>query len=844
METSSSPQHIYPFLQGGGEMGELTRTYDWAQTSLGPPSSWPQSLCTTLGIVLHSAFPMFLFWGNELTCFYNDAFRPSLGSAGKHPALGKTGKEVWPEIWDFIGPLIQQVMTTGEPVYFDDQLVPFYRNSRVEDIYWTFSYSPAYGDDGHINGVFVTCTETTEKIRTIKQLRESNDQLAFAIEATELGTWDLNPITNTVSANARLKQWLGQPLDGDISLPVAIAVIADKDRERVIEAIQKALQYDSGGTFDIDFTLVHPVSLDERIVRAKGKAWFTDEQIAYRFNGTLQDITERKQAEKILTDSEQTLRSIVESAPFPIGVYIGPHMQIQLVNQSIMNVWGKGNEVVGKRYADVLPELKDQGIYEQLDNVYRTGVAFHARQQRVDLEVDGKIQPFFFNYSFTPLFNADGQVYGVMNTAAEITDLILAKQKIEDTEAALRGAVELAELANWSMDVQTRRFQYSERFMDWLGFTENTKSLDEAYNPLPDEFKQQVADAIEAVLQPGSSGYYKNEHPIINRLTGQVRIIHAQAQLFYDTNGNPVRLSGTAQDITQQRQLQIALERQVQERTEELEASNEELAAINEELAATNEEIAVANKDLEESNKNLLRSNQNLEQFAYVASHDLQEPLRKIQQFGDLLKTRYTASTGDELIYLERMQSAASRMSVLIKDLLTFARISTQQDATQPVSLNQVINSVLNDLELAIQDTNAVVRVGALPTIMGDRGQLGQLFLNLFSNALKFHQPDLPPLIRVEASQVSVNKLPASINPARGTKIYHRIDVVDNGIGFDEKYVNRIFQVFQRLHSKNKFAGTGIGLAICEKVAVNHGGAITAHSKPGQGATFSVFLPV
>lgn len=160
---SKNNSETYSFLDGGGEMGKLIAEMDWTNTSLGPISGWPASLWTTLGIILHSGFPHFFFWGNDLISFYNDAFRPSLGVNGKHPALGKMGKEVWPEIWDFIGPLIEKVMTTGEYVKFEDQLVPFYRNGRIEDIYWTFSYSPAYNDAGEVNGVFVTCTETTEK---------------------------------------------------------------------------------------------------------------------------------------------------------------------------------------------------------------------------------------------------------------------------------------------------------------------------------------------------------------------------------------------------------------------------------------------------------------------------------------------------------------------------------------------------------------------------------------------------------------------------------------------------------------------------------------------------------
>ncbi|WP_460953268.1 PAS domain-containing protein [Spirosoma litoris] len=560
--------------------------------------------------------------------------------------------------------------------------------------------------------------------------------------------------------------------------------------------------------------------------------------------GLVLDITEQVLTRQRLEDSEARMRSIVESAPFPIGVYVGRQMQIQLANQSIKDVFGKGDDVIGKLYPELLPELANQKIFEQLDSVYTTGIPFHAKTQRVDIVVDGKLQPYYFNYSFTPLYDASGKIYGVMNTGAELTDLVLAKQQVEKAEASLRGAIELAELATWSIEIKTGIFTFSKRFMDWLGFSEATKTMDEAYNPLPDEYRQSVADAIEAVIQPGSSGLYRNEHPIINRLTGQVRIISTQAQVFYDDAGEPITLTGTAQDITVQRQLQIALEHQVQERTEELEAANEELAAINEELAATNEEYAATNEELEEANQLFSRSNDNLQRFAYVASHDLQEPLRKVQQFGDLLKSQYATQLGDGIGYLERMQAAASRMSNLIKDLLSFSRISTKQDASALVSLNSVLNNVISDLDLRIQETGALVTVDLLPRIQGDKSQLEQLFLNLLSNALKFRQPNTAPLILVKARTVPVNELPPSIKPARLTPNYYQIDVSDNGIGFDEKYVDRIFQVFQRLHSKSEFAGTGIGLAICEKVVANHGGAITAHSKPGQGATFNLYFPI
>lgn len=231
-----------------------------------------------------------------------------------------------------------------------------------------------------------------------------------------------------------------------------------------------------------------------------------------------------------------------------------------------------------------------------------------------------------------------------------------------------------------------------------------------------------------------------------------------------------------------------------------------------------------------------------------MASHDLQEPLRKIQQFGDLLKSQHGNTLGEETIYLERMQMAAGRMSTLIKDLLNYSHITTQRDTNGPVALPEVLDRVLAILELSIQESSAQISVGPLPTVLGDASQLGQLFQNLLSNALKFSRVDtqgvpMIPRISITAQRVNVQELPPSVKPLRMAPAYEHIRVTDNGVGFDEKYLDRIFQVFQRLHGKGQYAGTGIGLAICEKVVVNHGGVITATSQLGRGATFSVYLP-
>ncbi|WP_461151150.1 sensor histidine kinase [Spirosoma pulveris] len=542
----------YTFLTGGGEMGARTRQYDWSKTVLGLPSQWSSNLCTTVSLLLKSRVPMFLLWGNDLICFYNDAYRPILGAEGKYPdPLGKPGAAVWPTIGPITKVLVDSVLKSGEAIWGEAQLVSNCRSGKDEAQYWTFDYSPVPDESGMPTGVLVTGMEET------------------------------------------------------------------------------------------------------------GKA-------------------------------------------------------------------------------------------------------------------------------------------------------------MEEAEITLRGAIELAELGTWQIDLSTSTLYYSERLREWFGIgSDEIITPERAYRPVREVDRPRVRAAIAEALTPGTSGIYDIEYTLDANEAGQERILHILGRTFYNEKGEPFKISGTAQDVTKQRRVQQELERQVQERTRQL-------------------EMLIV--DLE-------RSNANLQQFAYVASHDLQEPLRKVQAFGDILKEQYGSELNDGVNYLERMQSAASRMSVLIKDLLTFSRIATRQDTTTAVSLNDVLTTALTDLELVVQETNAVVEVADLPTITGDKVQLTQLFQNLLSNSLKFGQSTVQARIRISCQRIDARDLPELSDTTYQAMAYYRIDVNDNGIGFDPKYVDRIFEVFQRLHGKNEYAGTGIGLAICEKVVANHGGFITATSQPGQGATFSVYLP-
>jgi PAS domain S-box-containing protein len=296
MNTDTGTQASYTnYLKGGGEMGQLTRDFDWSNTVLGSPEEWSQSLLTTVSIILNSKFPMFLWWGPELIQFYNDAYRPSLGQNGKHPtALGQRGEDCWPEIWPVIKPLIDQVLETGESTWSENQLIPIYRNNKLEDVYWTFSYSKVMDETGNAGGVLVICNETTAQVQSYNNIETAKNELEFAIEAADLGTWDLNPVTNTFIGNHRLKQWFGLEDHEEVDLNNALATIIPEDRERVTKAIQEAIAKGSDGHYNIIYTIESRDGM-KRIVEATGRAKFDEDGTVYQFSGVLQDVTEEYQ---------------------------------------------------------------------------------------------------------------------------------------------------------------------------------------------------------------------------------------------------------------------------------------------------------------------------------------------------------------------------------------------------------------------------------------------------------------------------------------------------------------------------------------------------------------------
>ncbi|RRB04826.1 PAS domain-containing sensor histidine kinase [Larkinella rosea] len=663
---------------------------------------------------------------------------------------------------------------------------------------------------------------------TTQKLTQRLD-IDFALQAAGLGVWELNPVTNQVLWDDRCRELFGLAKDNYLSYEQAIQYIQADDVDRVTQAVQRAMNPESNGLFDETYRTVGADDGQLRWVRFYGRSYFSETGKIYRFAGVAQDVTQpilaqqREVSTRLDSQRQQRIYEAIAGSTPDLMYVFDLNYRFIYANQALLAMWGSswddaiGNSLLENGYEPWHAQMHER----EIDQVVATKQAIRGEVSFPHATLGKRI----YDYVFAPVLNERNEVEAVAGTTRDITDIKRAEAALKASEERFRLFVTASSDVVYTMSADWRQMNLLEG-KTFLAMTRKP-SRNWLLEYIPVEDQRQVEAALEEAI--AGKRVFELEHRII-RADGTIGWTISRAVPILDEQGHILEWFGSASDVTERKRAEQAL-RQSEERFRNLTTELEE-------------RVKTRTQALSQANADLKRSNENLQQFAYVASHDLQEPLRKIQSFSTLLTQQLDEELNATAIdHLQRITAAGARMSTLIKDLLTYSRISTQQQTFGPVSLDAIVAGVLNTLEWNISQSEARISVDALPIVSGDESQLGQLFQNLLTNAIKFVAPGQAPQIRIMYFQRSLNELPSGVTPSVEAPFYHQIEVEDSGIGFDEKYADRIFQVFQRLHGKNEYPGTGVGLAICQRVVENHGGAITARSKPGQGAAFSVYLP-
>jgi PAS domain S-box-containing protein len=477
-------------------------------------------------------------------------------------------------------------------------------------------------------------------------------------------------------------------------------------------------------------------------------------------------------------------------------------LRLTIWNKALEEAFGlPRHEVLGRKITDVFPylegDIKIRYSKEALQGkeTIRQEVPF-LRSQRIG------------QASYIPLKDTNGNIEGVLIITHDITELKQATEFQKENNIRFEQAEEAGQLGSYRRNVQTGEVVASKNMYRLFGFEPGSiiPNMEMFYKMVHPDDQQQTIQTIQSNL---SSGVFVPIRCRIIRNDGATRYIKASAIHVQNEKGEMI-IYGSILDNTDEELLKQQLE-----------------------------EI---NAELKEKNRQLQQSNEELTSFNFIASHDLQEPLRKIQTFASFLEETEEGLSEQGRNNVKRMLAAATRMRALINDLLAFSLVDIQNEEPERVDLNSIVQCAQSSLRTALDEKGAIIKASQLPEVQGTSFQLQQLFENIIGNAVKYCDPGTTPVVNITSAKVPADKA-ATIGLQPGTS-YYQICFRDNGIGFEQEYAGKIFELFQRLHTQSHYPGTGLGLAICRKIVQHHHGHIRATSHPGEGSLFEIFLPV
>jgi len=667
-------------------------------------------------------------------------------------------------------------------------------------------------DQGNPSMMIGTAQDITDRQRLIDRLQESENHFKQAQSLARIGNWTMDVKTREFTWSDEMFRIYEVTPQEHFDFNTWLTYL-EHDKDEIIAYYEECLH--ERKTYD----KIHRIRTKKgnvKTIHRKGEFLLNEDGEPYKMIGTTQDVTEEYRIQQELRESQTFIRKITDATPSIIASYNVNTGKYVFVSEGLKKLLGYSTEDVFKQgigfFAAIIHPDDAMAIMQQNAAALERANSDPSKNDAVEeftyriRHRDGEYR-WFHTYGTIFDRNKEGMVEHVLNISLDVTEQVNATEKIKEQEHFIQQIADASPTILYLYDVEKQSIAYINREIFFvLGY-------------LPDEiidWKEAITENLyhpeDYHLLPARKESQKNFQQVDSMMQYECRMKNREGEWRWllvreivfktDQEGKIVQILGAALDINRRKEME---------------------------------------KTILQNTLLLEQSNASLEEFAYVASHDLKEPLRKISTFGDRLVASQSSNlTPDGKIYLNKIVDASQRMQTMISDLLSISMISNNT-SFENYSLKTILDEVLQTLEFKIEQQNAVVKANSLPGAKIIPSQFRQLFQNLLSNSLKFVRPGVQPVITITHSLVKRTELVHY--QLADSAAYHKLEFKDNGIGFENEFAGKIFAIFQRLHGRSEYEGSGIGLAICKKIVEHHGGIIYATGVPGEGATFTIILP-